>query len=64
MSSDVAFQLQLIDTVVFNQVYMVYVLIPVDVDFGYSGRPLLFENLNFGVDMDSRSMCKFYIQLV
>ena len=29
-------------------------MIYVDVDFGYPGRPLLFKNLNFGVDMDSR----------
>lgn len=25
-----------------------------DVEFGYPGRPLLFDNLNFGVDLDSR----------
>jgi ATP-binding cassette subfamily F protein 1 len=25
-----------------------------DVTFGYEGQPLLFENLNFGIDMDSR----------
>ena len=28
--------------------------VSVDVDFGYPGLPLLFKNLNFGVDMDSR----------
>jgi len=33
-----------------------------DVDFGYPDRPMLFKELNFGVDMDSRSMaCVFSI---
>ena len=25
-----------------------------DVDFGYPGQPILFKNLNFGIDMESR----------
>ena len=25
-----------------------------DVDFGYPGGPMLFRNLNFGIDMESR----------
>lgn len=34
----------------------VMLLILLDVEFGYPGRPLLFDNLNFGVDLDSRSI--------
>ena len=32
------------------------VMVILDVEFGYPNRPLLFKDLNFGVDMDSRSM--------
>jgi len=37
-------------------VLILLLFVILDVDFGYPGRPILFKELNFGVDMDSRSM--------
>lgn len=35
-----------------------------DASFGYPGGPLLFKNLNFGIDLDSRIASKdFYLNL-
>lgn len=31
-----------------------------DASFGYPGGPILFKNLNFGIDLDSRVASKLY----
>lgn len=32
-----------------------------DASFGYPGGPILFKNLNFGIDLDSRVASKYPI---